>query len=319
MDAIGGYFELELNNGEHYHPDAVCLNSARNCLELIICARKWKRVFLPYYSCSALLQPIKRQGIQTIFYGINKALEPTSFPQLHKDEAFLYINYFGLKDNTVKSLSKTYGEQLIVDNSQALYSPRIQGIDTFYSPRKFFGVPDGGYLYSDVIEDVPLNTDKSSINRIKHLCERIETGAESGYQDFKEAELELDWAPIAKMSNLTKRLLSNIDYQRCAKRRRENFLYLDSHLAKQNQLDISLGPNDVPMVYPLLVNKSIRQSLHERRLYVASYWDGINNYLSDSAFESYLSRYLIPLPIDQRYSQKDMDLIITIIESLIGE
>lgn len=30
MKELGGNFELELNQGEHYHKDALALNSARN-------------------------------------------------------------------------------------------------------------------------------------------------------------------------------------------------------------------------------------------------------------------------------------------------
>lgn len=33
--AIGGYFELELRKGEHYHKDALRLNTARNCFEYV--------------------------------------------------------------------------------------------------------------------------------------------------------------------------------------------------------------------------------------------------------------------------------------------
>ena len=46
--AIGGYFELELRSGERYHKDALCLNTARNCFEYILLARKYKKVYIPY-------------------------------------------------------------------------------------------------------------------------------------------------------------------------------------------------------------------------------------------------------------------------------
>ena len=36
MEAIGGYFELELHKGEHYHKDAIRLNSGSNCFEYIL-------------------------------------------------------------------------------------------------------------------------------------------------------------------------------------------------------------------------------------------------------------------------------------------
>ena len=55
-------------------------------------------------------------------------------------EAFLYTNYFGLKQGCVKLLEKKYGDHLIVDNAQAFFAKPIKGIDTFYSARKFFGL-----------------------------------------------------------------------------------------------------------------------------------------------------------------------------------
>ena len=41
--AIGGYFELELRNGAHYHKDAIRLNTARNCFEYV---EKWVKVIV---------------------------------------------------------------------------------------------------------------------------------------------------------------------------------------------------------------------------------------------------------------------------------
>lgn len=146
MHSIGGYFELELRKGEHYHPQALRLNTARNCFEYILRAREYKKVYIPYYTCEVMLEPVSKLGIEHEFYHINEHLEPKETLKLKVDEAFLYTNYFGLKQKCVEKLAGIYGKQLIVDNAQAFYAPRLNEIDTFYSPRKFFGVPDGGYL-----------------------------------------------------------------------------------------------------------------------------------------------------------------------------
>ena len=50
MSAIGGYFELELRKGEHYHKEALRLNTARNSFEYILRARGYKR-----YICLIIL------------------------------------------------------------------------------------------------------------------------------------------------------------------------------------------------------------------------------------------------------------------------
>ena len=151
VKAIGGYFELELRKGEHYHKDALKLNTARNCFEYILLARKYTKVYIPYYTCEVMLQPLHKYHIAYEFYHINESLEPIEVIQLQNDEAFLYTNYFGLKQSCVEHLAVIYKSQLIVDNAQAFYAPRIKGIDTFYSPRKFFGIADGGYLYTEHI------------------------------------------------------------------------------------------------------------------------------------------------------------------------
>ena len=78
------------------------------------------------------------------FYHINEMLEP-EIKQINNDSALLYTNYFGIKVEFIQSIIKK-NKNIIIDNSQAFYAEPINGIDTFYSPRKFFGVPDGGYL-----------------------------------------------------------------------------------------------------------------------------------------------------------------------------
>ena len=48
--AIGGYFELELPNGKStfFGENYIELNSARNCLEYILRAKKYTKIHLPF-------------------------------------------------------------------------------------------------------------------------------------------------------------------------------------------------------------------------------------------------------------------------------
>ena len=149
MNPIGGYFELELRKEEEYHKDAIRLNSARNAFEYILRAREYKKVYLPYYTCDVLLDTINKLKLDYELYHINKKLQPLiDFKRIGTDEAILYTNYFGINGHEVKRLVNSV-PNLIIDNSQAFFEKPFKGIDTFYSPRKFFGVPDGAYLYSN--------------------------------------------------------------------------------------------------------------------------------------------------------------------------
>lgn len=316
---IGGYFELELRSGEHYHKNALLLNSGRNCFAYILRARKYSKVYVPYYTCEVLLQPLQQLGIHYEFYSINAALEPKENVRLLPHEAFLYTNYFGLKQCCVERLAAIYGNQLIVDNSQAFFAPRLDAIDTFYSPRKFFGVPDGGYLYTDgvLVQNFPID---KSFERMRHLLLRIEDGAEKAYTYFKEADNGLDNQPIRQMSELTGRILQSIDYKQTAAIRCANFKYLQKELAASNRLSLELTRDAVPMVYPYYASKeSLRSILIRNKVFIATYWPNVLQWCSPEDMEYSLSKYVVPIPVDQRYGQEEMRRITGIIKDNINE
>ena len=109
MKPIGGYFELELLKASLYH-QTLALKSGRAAFHWILKNNR-KNVYIPFYTCNALLEPIKRIDIPFEFYGLNQALEPKFLPNLEKDEYLLYINYFDIKRDTVEKLSQKYGER----------------------------------------------------------------------------------------------------------------------------------------------------------------------------------------------------------------
>ena len=235
MDAIGGYFSLELPQREEYHKDTIRLNTGRNCLEYILLVRGYKKVYVPYYTCEAVMEPINKLGIPYEFYLIDVHFEIQDRFTLKEGEALLYTNYFGLKQRYVEQLAGTIGSRLIIDNTQAFYAHPIPGIDTFYTGRKFFGVPDGAYLYCDKEFDEEIEQDYS-YDRVAHLVKRIDLSAEDGFKDFRRVDDGLDNQPIRKMSKLTQRMMQGIDYESAAQRRRANFQMLHDALGKENKI-----------------------------------------------------------------------------------
>jgi hypothetical protein len=309
-EAIGGYFGLELSKRSMYHKNAIGVNSGRNAFEYILRARKYRHVYIPFYTCDVLLEPLKKLNIAYDFYAVNDRLEPVSLDGINFSSGFLYTNYFGLKSTFIKELAGIL-PNLIIDAAQAFFHEPIGGVDTFYSPRKFFGVPDGGYVISDqkVADEFAVDI---SINRFTHLLARIDKSAEEGFADFKADELTLCNQPIKQMSKVTHSLLNNIDYQGALKKRNENFSHLHSFLKAVNGLkwlgDVSL---DGPMIYPFYTtNLTLRKKLIDHKIYVASYWPNVREWVSKTSLEYQMYEYLIPLPIDQRYGQQDMKFII---------
>ena len=315
MEAIGGYFSLELSMREEYHRDALRLNTGRNCLEYILRAKKYDKVYLPYYTCDVVLEPIKKLNLPYEFYHINLQLEINDRITLKESEALLYTNYFGLKQRYVEQLAKKIGSRLIIDNTQAFYAKPLQGIDTFYTCRKFFGVADGAYLYTDKLLDEEFEQDES-YDRMAHLLKRIDLSTEQGFADFRRVDDGLDNQPIRRMSKLTQRIMQSVDYEAAAKKRRENYQMLQEVLGEENSLVLPFEDDAVPMVYPFLAPiKGLREKLIENKIFVARYWPNVLEWTTEKDIEYLLAYQMQPLPIDQRYNNEDMNRIIELINT----
>ena len=305
---------MELPQREEYHKDAKRLNTGRNCLEYILRVRGYKKVYIPYYTCEVVLQPINKLGIPYEFYHIDIHFEIRDRFTLKEGEALLYTNYFGLKQRYVEQLAEKVGSRLIVDNTQAFYAKPIPGIDSFYTCRKFFGVPDGAYLYCDKELDADIEQDYS-YDRVAHLVKRIDLSAEEGFKDFRRVDDGLDNQPIRKMSKLTQRMMQGIDYEAAAKRRRKNYQMLHEALSKENNLELTLEDDAVPMVYPYLVPvQGLREKLIENKIFVARYWPNVMDWARPDEIDYLLAYQMQPLPIDQRYGEEEMKRIIEIIK-----
>lgn len=309
MKEIGGFFGLELRRGKEFHERAIKLNSGRNALWYILKAKRPKKVFLPYYICDAVLEPFEKENVTFEFYRLNEGLEPI----LHKEEDepgkfILYVNYFGVCDGVVKMLSEDE-KHLIIDNSQAFFSRPLEGTSTFYSPRKFFGVPDGGYLYTDSLLDEKLGRDVS-YERSAHLLKRIDLSAKNGYPVYQENEKAFSGRPIKRMSRLTEGILSSIDYGRVREKREENFRFLHKQLGGLNELRL---PEDIsgPMVYPFLIEREgLKDHLINESIFVATYWKDAMARAGEKNLEYKLAKYLVPLPVDQRYGLREMKEVV---------
>lgn len=311
--AIGGYFELELPLREEYHKDALRLNSGKNCLAYILRCRNYSKVYIPYYTCDVVLKPFQELGIAYEFYHINMHLELSYDIYLNSGEALLYTNYYGLKQRYTEELAQKYGNSLIVDNTQAFFARPLSGIDTFYTCRKFFGVPDGAYLYRDTaIGDILEQS--TSYDRFEHLLKRIDLSAGEGFGAYRVNEERLESQPIRTMSKLTQRIMQSIDYEDTASKRRENYQMLHEALGGENNLELQLEEDVVPMAYPFLTPiKGLREKLIENKVFVARYWPNVLDWTTKDDIEYLLAYQMQPLPIDQRFGEDDMKRIIKLI------
>lgn len=321
MKAIGGYFELAdyEEGGIFPHQDGILLNTGRNALEYILRSiGKVKHIYLPYYTCEVVLEPINKLHIPYTYYHINQQFEMVDDIQPKEGEYIIVNNYFGIKDAYIQQLANRYGDHLIVDCAQAFFAKPILGIKAFYSPRKYVGVADGGVAYLGNLpnDKVEVSEIERSNEHDSHLLKRKQFGAEAGFADYQANEKKLDDQPIRIMAINTKWILDHIDYDKVIARRRENFQFLHEVLAAKNQLQLpTLDSFTCPMVYPFMMNskRNLRKELINNKVFVARYWPNVE--LSEGfELENELSNYVIPIHCDQRYGEEDLNRIIEIVK-----
>jgi hypothetical protein len=315
-NAIGGYFELEIGPAGATLPEgAILLNSGRSCLEYILSARRVKRVYIPKYTCDAVLEPLQKLGTPHEFYAVNAMLEPAGIIPVQDDELVIYTNYFGVKDDYCAKAVDLYRGQLLLDCCQAYYyQPSTADVPVFYSPRKFFGVPDGGILagVGELSKQLPIDT---SVGRFAHLIKRIEVGAEAGYADYQASETSIADQPLSLMSKITKEMLSAIDSESARQKRRANFAYLHERLADINKLKLGEAQPAGPLCYPYYVDDgaSLRRKLIDSKIFVASYWPNVLEWSKPGDVEHDLAQNILALPIDQRYGESEMGRILELL------
>ena len=314
MKEIGGYFELERFSGREYHEDLLGVNNGRNALLYLLKARKIKRLYIPRFLCDSVSNLCTAYGFEFRYYAIGKDFLPVFSEKLNPGEYLYVVNFYGqISNETVLQLKQTYGN-IIFDNIHAFYQRSVPGVDTIYSCRKFFGVPDGGYLATDAVLEETLERDTSA-QRMKHILGRFEGCASDYYGDFKANDGSFAKLPLRKMSELTKNLLRAIDYEAARKKRNENYARLADGLGGRNQL--KLRTPDGPYAYPFYCERGmeLKRKLAAEKIYVATLWPNVLEF--EGTLEKDYAENILPLPCDQRYTAEDMTRVIDAIERLV--
>ena len=308
MREIGGYFELNKYDLPMLHEDALALNTGRNCLAYLIESKNIQKICLPYYICSVVVDTCKKAGIEIDYYHISNDFSINDFDV--EKCAYLYaVNYFGQLSNNEILLLKDKCKNLIVDNAQAYFQLPVNSVDTIYTCRKFIGVSDGSFLYTDKKINRNLEQD-ISYERMTFLCGRFEKSASDFYNSFLINEELLNNLPLRQMSKLTNNLLRSINYELVKNKRTKNYNYLFDKLVKINKL--SLKRIEGAFAYPLYIDNGneLRKKLIAHKIYVPMLWSNVITDDLKGTLEYDMALNILPLPCDQRYDEKDMEYIV---------
>ena len=315
MKEYGGYIELDTYDLPMLHEDALALNCGRNCLAYLIEARSIRKLLLPYYMCDSVFNVCEKLGVEMQFYHIDAQFRPVD--PAPEDDAWLYVmNYFGQLTPTYLAELKAKYSRVIIDNAQAYFDEPLADTDTLYTCRKFFGVADGAFLYTDaaLARELPMD---ESFAHMQFLLGRFERTASEFYSENAANNERFDDEPVKRMSKLTRNLLHGIRYEKVSERRTENFRLYHSKLKEINQL--ALRETKGAFAYPLLIpsGAEVRRSLQQKKIYIPTLWPNVVADMPKDSLEYKYAGDVLPLPCDQRYDQTDIDYIIqTILEVL---
>lgn len=311
MREIGGYIELDTYTGEMLHGDGVKLNCGRNALAYIIRAKGIKKILMPKFMCNSCDKVLADNAVEVEYYSIGVDFKPV----ISNRDCWLYIvNFYGQLSNEYLS---SLGNRVIVDNAQAYFQEPISGIDTLYTCRKFFGVPDGAILYTDKTIEIPEQDE--SFERMHFLLGRYERSASEFYSEYVNNNHFFRNEPIKRMSKLTDNLLRGINYESVRKKRTENFSYLHEILGNENGLNISIP--DGAFMYPFYIEQGeqLRKYLQEKKIFVPVLWPNVIEKSECESQEWKFANNIVPIPVDQRYGREDMEYICRIIKEKLHD
>lgn len=309
MKEIGGYLGLDQLISNPYHTNMIELNTGRNALIYLIRSKKIEKIYIPYFLCDSVTHMLDNQFFDYDYYNIDKYFMPIFEKNLKQNEYLYIVNYYGqISNEVILQLKKKY-KNIIIDNTQAFFQKPMSRVDTIYSCRKFFGVPDGSYLSTDSILEEKLEIDISK-TRMEHILGRFEGQASDYYKYFQINDESFKELPLKRMSHLTKNILGAIDYEKTRVIRNDNFNYLHNELSSINTLDVKL--TDGAFVYPFYAKNGIeiKKELAEKKIYIPTLWPNVLDEVPNNCIEYKYAANILPLPCDQRYSIKDMKFMI---------
>ena len=329
---IGGLFGLE--------PPSICSSqdrtelftssstsyflSARCAIYAICSSIKPKVAWLPAYLCDAILEPLNSLKIPVRYFddGPNFKNDVNDWvEEVGPGDLVLAIHYFGFSNKAfpAKDVEKK-GAVILEDASQGLFLKQEYPESKFivYSPRKFLGVPDGGvvvHAQSSALEVWDLGQaqrewwGRALTATLLRRQFDLMGGQNEWFSMFQDVEGTI---PIGsyKSSDVSRMYVENgSDYEFIKGKRRENYQFLLGRL-EEFALFRELDAETVPLGFPIRVDESLREKvlngLYEQKIYPAIHWGLKGTVPIEHAKSHALSRSIITLVCDQRYTTSDM-------------
>lgn len=340
---IGGFFERHPGNASEAdagagpsvldvwagdRPHAAFVN-ARSAFDALVTALEPGTVWLSAWMCRDMLQPVWSDRAR--FYPVDPGFQPDLSAVLAEAQAgdlLLVHAAFGLPvDHTTRAtLAGRPDLHVIEDRAQALDAGPGSGPSwTLYSPRKLFGVADGGLLVArdkDVVLPRPDTApDPGALWYAADLRATDLAGSDNALwhaaNQTKEAAMGVTREAMTADSLA---LLSATPLSSLTKPRLRNWMALDGRLRRWAALPAN--PVAPPLGYVLDLEPQTRDRLRTRLnaawVFAAVHWPELASPAERYTREHDWTRRLLTLPCDHRYSVVEMARIADLVVEALG-
>lgn len=333
MSEIGGLLEYSkdfFNKKKASYPNRIYFKSGREVLRYLISNFGTKVLYIPSYFCDDVVVylnkisglKIKRYQVDERFRINTKILSVIRGIKKQK-MAFLIVDYFGHRDEKCKFIVKylkKIGVDVIIDRTHsALNQYEDLSVFEFASIRKLFVNLPGAYLNTNKYEGCyrQLNL-RSSLMLLKLKSDYLVNG-KSGlkatylqkYRVQEKSYSKFTKSLCAVRSFKTSEVLKKANTHKMNYTRKTNYKILKDGL-KQNGFfmlhPIKYKVNEAP-AFALLrcatheIREELKMFLTKNNIFCPVHWENGTR----------LSRLLLSLPIDHRYTDKDMQFVVSML------
>ena len=302
-----------------------------------------KSALLPAYTCSTVIDPFMQLGWDVAFYSVNMDLSLNLESLMAKSRdccpsVAVFHPYYGMdysasELDAIKAL-RDEGCLTVEDLTQNLFAPKHEDIFACRvgSIRKWFPVPDGGFL------DSPFAVcDPSQENESFYIPQLVAMRLRFKYFETNDTELKDLSIQLNKyaerhahesivmhaISDYTLIAMKGLDIDGCIEARRDHFHTLFDGLADCGKVTLPIRDMNrlvgAPLYFPLFVNgdrASFQSQIAERSIYAPVLWRAASeDVVVDDAVRSIYDR-ILAIPCDQRYSREDMIRVVEAIRDV---
>lgn len=303
-----------------------------------------KQVLVPAYTCQTVITPFEEAGWTCHYYSIQRNLrvDLVSLIDLasHYHPSLVVVHpYFGMdlsdEEKKILHLIHDKGVKVVVDLTQCLFSKKDVSFADYVvaSYRKWFPIPDGGYLIQNestqhILQPEEENTEFTNLETAAMYLRGQYFG--NGLQRTKAISIRLSKSAdhlaegnIAphRISHVAYNLLQLQDKAYNQQVRLQNYTYLFEHIhesAKVKRVCTDLADvTTAPLYFTIYVQDrpALQRQLAQDSIYAPVIWPVDNNEVLVNNEVKYIYEHLLAIPCDQRYDVIDMHRAVEIINN----